>query len=612
MFADLAWWRKTLILMAVALGLAAVIPLASAITTWIFQYEYEHLLIVSMFYHWISPEYAAIALGLALALFLVYAFGAVRLFSPKHSIYGDARLARKHEVQKKGLFDIGGTSIIMGYVGRRLAAFNDDLHVFLAAQTGSGKGVSFVVPNLLNWTDSVICVDIKRDLHKITSGYRHKMLGQPVYVFEPLSRGTDAFNPLSYISDDPDIQIDQLQKIAHSLVVVDDPYFDGQARVLFIGLMQLLIEAHATLGWQCSIGQVLRLLGTEEEIGQFLTVTIKKLDGAGAPLSPACRSNLYAFINEPEKPRGSIRSSLVNHLQLWANPRIDRATSHSTFDLRTFRAQAQTLYLVAAPKDMQRIGPLFRLLFDSFLSANTLPGEQPADQPDKYRYQVLLMLDEFISLGVMEGLVHGLSYVRGWGIKIATVIQSTSQLQSVYDQEGANAFEEGHRARIFFRPSRESKTAATDLADTLGRYTGKSKSVSRPTALSSGGSRSVSVSETDAYLMTPDQIRNMPDHRCFLMVDGVRPVYANKIYYYKDKQFAARVLPALPLPVELAVGDAVYPDAAGAPQPAEVFPRLPDGVMHAVQAIEPPEELTEATVNELAELIARKYEEDAL
>lgn len=617
MFADMAWWRKAIYFVLLVCSLPFILPLASALIAFLYLYEYEHLLVFSMLWHGVEPLKALSGVGCSFAVFGLYLWGIFKLVSPKHSIYGDARLATKRETKKKGIYDIAGTSIIIGAVGKRLVAFNDDLHVFLAAMTGSGKGVSFVIPNLLNWSDSLIAIDIKRELHAVTSWYRHHVLKNKVCVFEPLAQATDCFNPLSYISSDPDLQIDSLQKIAHSLIPIDDPYFDGQARVLFIGLMQLLLESHAHLGWQCSIGQVLKLLGTEAEIGEFLRSTIERLESDGVPLSARCRSNLFGFINEPEKPRGSIRSSLVNHLQLWANPRIDRATSHSSFDFNAFRTEKHTLYLVASPNDMKRLAPLFKLLFDSFLEANTRPAQQPSDNPALYQYQVLLMLDEFISLGAAHNLVHALSYVRGWGIKVATVIQSSTQLQANYDQPAAEAFEDGHRARIFFRPSRTSKTAATELADTLGRYTGKSGSVSRPSVFASGGNRSVSQSDTDLYLFTPDQIRNMPDQRCFLMVDGVRPIYGKKITYYNDKRFTAKLHEPISLPQPLLTGDSIYPEegilvgnSIYAVQPSD-FKGFSSETTNAIASIVCPAVLDESNIDSIADQLLTALESTA-
>lgn len=608
MLNDLALWRRIAIIALTVILAPLVIPVASALIVFLFHYEYNHILVISMFIHWIEPQYALVGILFALTLWYTAYLAIKKGLSPKAGIYGDARLAKDSELKKRGLFDVKGTSILLGYKGKKLIAFNDDLHTFLGAMTGSGKGVSFVIPNLLNWSGSCICVDIKRDIHLYTSWFRKNVLKQKVFVFEPLSVNTDAFNPLDFVPTDPDLIVDGLQKISSTLCPISDEYFDGMARNLFEGLMQLLLEAHEELEWQCSIGQVLRLLSTEQEIGEFLIATIDKLEDKNVKLSQSCKSKLYSFINEPEKPRGSIRSSLVNHLQLWTSPRIDRATSHSTFDFNEFRKTAQTLYVVASPKDMARLGSLFRLLFDSFLEANTRVGEQPRDMPEKYTKEVLLMLDEFISMGVMDNLVHGLSYVRGWGIKIATVIQSPKQLEKTYDASGAEAFEDGHRARVLFRPSRTNKTAATDLAEFIGKYTGKSGSVSRPMHLGGGaGSRTVSQSDADLYLFTPDQIRNMPDEKAFLMIDGLRPIYASKIKYYTDKTFIDRIGEPLELPPVLNTGDAVYPDE-GLVKGNKIMARIPQIVKDELAEMNIPDMLDDDAIKDISAQLLRALE----
>jgi Type IV secretory system Conjugative DNA transfer len=57
--------------------------------------------------------------------------------------------------------------------------------VILAAPPRSGKGVSCVVPNLLNWPGSVLVLDIKKENWTLTAGYRS--LFSDVYLFDPFA-----------------------------------------------------------------------------------------------------------------------------------------------------------------------------------------------------------------------------------------------------------------------------------------------------------------------------------------------------------------------------------------------------------------------------------------
>lgn len=57
---------------------------------------------------------------------------------------------------------------------------NEPKFVMLVAPTRSGKGVGTIIPNLLNWNQSCIVVDIKGENFDVTSGFRARH-GQEVY-----------------------------------------------------------------------------------------------------------------------------------------------------------------------------------------------------------------------------------------------------------------------------------------------------------------------------------------------------------------------------------------------------------------------------------------------
>jgi type IV secretion system protein VirD4 len=301
-----------------------------------------------------------------------------------------------------------------------------------------------------------------------------------------------------------------------------------------------------------TIGQVHRLLRSEEESGEYLKALLEDLAGRGVAVSSLCRRYVLSFCNEPEKPRGSIKSALATKLTLWANPLVDRATSRSDFDLRRFRREPQSLYIAIAPDDLQRLAPLVRLLVELFLASNTKAGETPADDPG-LKVPVLLLLDEFLSLGRVEKLVHALSYVRGWGIRIATVIQSEAQLQAVYGRELAEAFVDNHRARVYYRPPVHRR----DLAEQISKIIGQ-KTVNQTSYSYGDGKRSRQVSKTGQAILDADEVAHLREDETVVLVEGVHPLVGQKLRYYRDKTFKQRRLEALSLPAPLAM---VLPDA---------------------------------------------------
>src|SRR3546814_14553972 len=73
---------------------------------------------------------------------------------PKRNLHGEARFAREGEIRKAGLRAKKG--IVLGRVRNRFLMVGKMEHVLLEAPTGSGKGVGIVIPNLLQWPDSVV------------------------------------------------------------------------------------------------------------------------------------------------------------------------------------------------------------------------------------------------------------------------------------------------------------------------------------------------------------------------------------------------------------------------------------------------------------------------
>jgi type IV secretion system protein VirD4 len=93
---------------------------------------------------------------------------------PRRALHGNARFASAAEVERAGLTGNAGStpSILVGRHGKQFLALPGQLSVMLSAPTRSGKGVGVVIPNLLNWPDSVVVLDIKGENFDVTAGTR--------------------------------------------------------------------------------------------------------------------------------------------------------------------------------------------------------------------------------------------------------------------------------------------------------------------------------------------------------------------------------------------------------------------------------------------------------
>lgn len=499
-----------------------------------------------------------LVLSASAATLVLLAPFALLIVKPKQSLHGKARFAQASDMRHHGLLTNNGDGIILGRQGDQFltASLAQLPHVMLAAPTGSGKGVGIVIPNLLNWNHSAVVLDIKKENWTLTAGFR-KENGHEVYLFDPASpeRQTHRWNPLAYIRDDPGLIVDDVQKIGNIIfpdVPGTDPLWTASCRSLFLGLVLYVFE---TEGKSRTLGQVAReaLQGSDEN----LTAVLDERERSDKPLSMVCSSSLKDYINTADNTRTSIRKTFTSRFELFLNPILDAATVENDFDLRALRERRITVYIGITPDNLSRLAPLLNLFFQQVVDLNT--RELPEHNPS-LKYQCLLILDEFRSLGKLQIVVDAIAFLRGYGVRLLPIFQSPSQVREVYGEDAAKNFFQNHAVRICYTPA--DMDVATEISREMGNFTVNVRSTSRSGGMSQARSRSVSFSEQSRALMLPQEVKNITQDEELVFARGCPPIKATKIRWYQEETFKSRVkpvpeLPVAPLPVIEAI---VYPE----------------------------------------------------
>jgi type IV secretion system protein VirD4 len=473
------------------------------------------------------------ALAGAIATFAL--LGMVLRVRPR-PLHGAARFATSREIEQAGLREKHG--LLLAQTNGKLLAFGGAEHVIVYAPTRSGKGVGVVIPNLLSWTDSVVVLDVKKENFVKTAGFRAAH-GQEVHLFDPFDSQsrTARYNPLSAVRLDPADLYDDLQRIAGMLFPPDprsDPFWTEAARSAFIAIGGYVAE---TPPLPFTIGEILRQLTAASDVKAHFEDVMSARQSGPDQLSPPCVAALNDFLAASENTLQSVRKTVTARLGLWLNPRIDAATSASDFDLSKLRAQAISIYLAVTPDNLDRLAPLINLFFQQVvdLNARELPEHNPA-----LSRQLLLLLDEFPSLGHLGVLAKSVAFVAGYGIRLLTVLQSPSQLRAIYGADDAKNFLTNHAVEIVFTPKEHD--VAVELSERFGTQTVEAKSLSRPWGFSNR-SRSETVSDHRRPLMLPQELKLVPKSKAFVLMAGVPPIFADKLVYHEDRRFTARLLP---------------------------------------------------------------------
>jgi type IV secretion system protein VirD4 len=487
------------------------------------------------------PFFIGFAIGLVLTMIVV-----VSTLFTRQKLHGEARWARVGEV-RKGLM-LAPAGIVLGKFGGKVMRFGGPEHVLLEAPTRAGKGVGVIIPNLLDWLGSLVVLDIKQENYDNTAGYRLKVLKQQVLLFNPLDpKGrTVRWNPLSYINRrDPVEVINELQKIGVMLFpdpLTGESFWAESARTAFLGVAAY-VAATVDDGEDAlpfTIGEIYRQFAAGDAAKRFPKI-IRSREQVGKPLSGGCISALKDFTSASANTFTSIRQSVTAKINAWLNPYVDAATSESDFDLSDFRDKRISLYLGVSPDDLDRVAPIYGLLFQQLVDRNV--RELP--KGNRHQIKVLVALDEFASLGKCSVLAQAFSYVAGYGLRLLPAFQSMEQIQGVYGDKVAADIERNCAVRLVLRPA--GLPDAKKVSEQLGTYTFKARSRSMGTWGGPGGS--TSESDQRRALLLPQEVEMLPEDDLIVFRRGMYASYGKKIRYYAEKQLAERTkIPAPEMP----------------------------------------------------------------
>lgn len=480
----------------------------------------------------------------ALILFVV---GVIEIYKDRRSVHGDARFATWREIKNAGLLAKKG--LLIGYhMGKYLISAGQDF-VMLAAPTRAWKGVSMIIPNLLNWPESAVVMDMKLENWKTTSKYRRDVLKQETYLFAPFAadRRSHRWNPLDEVRRDPVLMggdVLQIAQIFYPERAGDkNPYFTQQAQNLFFGLTMYLLE---TKHPSCTLAEVFRQgSGYDKPVREHVQAILDDHSN----LSRQCRDALNRFNNSPDETFGNIKSSFDAPLLPLANPLVEMATAASDFSLTDVRKKRMSIYFGITPNRLVLSERLTNLFFSQLISLNT---EVLPEDDKTLRYQCVLFNDEFTAFGRVQILIKAVSFIAGYGLRLLTIVQSKSQLEgdNLYSRADARNLIVNHDVKVIFTPGDDLD--AKDASEMLGTYTKKVTSYSSSrngtiVAVNTNSNSGDNTSEQKRALMMPQELKRMPMDEQIIDKKGVRPIHCKKIRYYADPIFIDRLKMVSPI-----------------------------------------------------------------
>ena len=279
-------------------------------------------------------------------------------------------------------------------------------------------------------------------------------MGQDVFLLDPAAQDgrSHRWDPFAAVQRSEPERFDQVARMGFQLFpehyagpgsASADRFWEPAGRSAFIAVATLLAE---TPDQSLTMSNVLHVFTRGDGI-EWLARKVAERRKSRHPYSRIVADGVSDYINGDIRQVDGIRKTVTTRLQVWHNPRIASATAASDFDVRNLRRRPMTIYVAVAPGDVPRMAPLLRLFFDQLVNLNTV--NTPQLDPN-LSVQTLVLLDEFARLGRVDSLSHAAQFVRGYGVRLAFVVQNKAQLRELYGQHGAADIFDNLGAEVVF------------------------------------------------------------------------------------------------------------------------------------------------------------------
>jgi type IV secretion system protein VirD4 len=453
-------------------------------------------------------------------------------------LHGSARWANQQDIEKAGLLprpitfwqQLTGqqkTASEGVYVGAwldkkgvtRYLRHNGAEHVLCYAPTRSGKGVGLVIPTLLSWEHSAVITDLKGELWALTSGWRQKYARNKVLRFEPAAlSGGVYWNALDEIRLATEYEVGDVQNLATLLVDPDGKglatHWQKTAQALLVGVILHVLYKAQQEGTDATLPAVDDMLSNPDRESAELWMEMATYTHVHGKNHPTVGAAARDMLDRPDEEAGSVLSTAKSYLALYRDPVVRRNVSKSEFrikDLMNFDTPV-SLYIVTHPNDKARLRPLVRVLINMIVRLLADKMDFVNGQPKAhYQHRLLMLMDEFPSLGKLEILQEALAFIAGYGIKCYLICQDINQLKSRETGYGHDeSITSNCHVQSAFPPNR------VETAEHLSKLTGQT-TVAKEQITTSGrrtsallGQVSRTIQEVQRPLLTPDECLRMP------------------------------------------------------------------------------------------------------
>lgn len=310
---------------------------------------------------------------------------------------------------------------------------NNDLCI---APSGGGKTTSYVLPNVLNATESMVVVDTKGNLYRKTADrLRNKGYNVLLLDFTDLQHSPVGYNPLDYVRRDENGEPNEQDIMTVTSAILPDEAVDHDP--FWSRISRLVLES--ALAYELEYTCDTTLTSVADMLAELCTGRFDRLFAEIGEINPdsLCyrRYAMWRNMRQAEKMTASVAGIVGEALAVLtsrgARGLYDNPTRVNFYDLAD---QKTAVFLNVSDSDPSQY-KLVSLFYTQVLHilcdyADRRPGS-------RLPIPVRLYLDDFASNLVIPAFQKTITVIRSREISVSIMLQSLSQLNAMYGEENA-------------------------------------------------------------------------------------------------------------------------------------------------------------------------------
>lgn len=432
--------------------------------------------------------------------------------------------------------------LVLGYRNDRAVGSLDNRHVLTVAGSRGGKGVSLIVPNLLTYDGSVVAIDPKGELARITARARRQK-GQKVVILDPFGESglaSGSFNPLDELDRNGAHVKDDAALIADALIMGNDkdPHWTDSARILVKALILYVLtfddaaDRNLNTVWQllnCTHPAVVRV--SKDGAMSKRAALFKLMQGCTGVFDDTVAGTGANFGQMAERELASVFSTALTQLEFLDSKAMAEVLRSGDFKLPEIKSRETTLYLCLPATRMGTHARWLRVVINLALVALERTKV-------KLDIPVLMVLDEFAVLGHMKSVEVAAGLMAGFGVKLWVVLQDLTQIKRLY-KESWETFIGNAGVMTFW--SNSDKTTLDYISDKLGqtavRLEHRNDTTMNQRLSGSSGTREELRVQRLAAANELEELLERSKRTLLVKAAGQSPVILQRIHYYEDQPF---------------------------------------------------------------------------